>query len=70
MAGTLLTCPVWHRPLAGTLRIIEDALSVKCRACGDIHLISRSDLNSAWDAQQKTALEGDHLPQEPVGASA
>lgn len=58
---TFLICPVRNRPIAGSLRMVRGALSVKCRFCGEVHLISRNDLDSQWDAldQQKISLPMD-----------
>lgn len=77
MMTELLTCPVFHRPLSGTLRIVDGALSVKCRACGGVHLISRTELEREWDERQrKTPVECPphtqpaslvHLPTQPGG---
>lgn len=52
-----LFCPVYHRPLSGTMRLVEDALSVKCRACGGIHLVSRVELEREWDEKRKILSE-------------
>lgn len=41
-------CPIRHRPIAGTLRLMHGSLSVKCKFCGEIHIISRAELEQRW----------------------
>lgn len=50
-----LLCPVWKRPLSGTLRIVAEGVSVKCRACGGIHVVSRAELERRWQSDSSAA---------------
>ncbi len=66
-----LFCPIRNRPLAGALRVVRGALSVRCKFCGEIHLIRRVDLNEQWDALEQKGLQaGEDDLSSPITPSA
>ena len=45
LINQFFTCPRWHRPL---LFIVPAGIEIKCKACGQKHIIGRAHLEQAW----------------------
>lgn len=57
-----LICPVRHRTMAGSLRLLQGALSVRCHYCHQDHIISRDQLLADWNTLEQKEMPGQFFP--------